>query len=82
MGKKRGQTFYDTCQALVLFFSGRLAHFLPCDVGQVVVFIIRFVVSPYDKKDLQPLRSQSSERRVMAQVTGSGSDPRKMLIQR
>src|SRR5687767_12960832 len=47
------------------FFSCRLAHPLSSNVGQVVVFIVRLMVSPHDKNNLKPLRSQSSERSVM-----------------
>ena len=45
-----------------LFFSRRLAHLLSSNVGQVVVFIIRLMISPHYKNNLKPLRSQSSER--------------------
>lgn len=47
-------------------FSRRLAHPLSCDVGQVVVFIVRFMVSPHHENNLQPLRSKSPKRLRMA----------------
>src|SRR5262249_21843906 len=59
------KTFYGCCQVLFFFFSRRLAHSLSGDVGQVVVFIIRFVVFPEDKNNFQPLSSQSSNRSVV-----------------
>src|SRR5499433_2959868 len=45
-----------------LFFSCCLAHPLSSNIGQVVVFIIRFMISPHYKNNLKPLRSQSSKR--------------------
>src|SRR5437867_2223318 len=45
----------------ILFSSGCLAHLLTSDVSQVVVFVVRFMISPHDKNYLQPLCSQSSE---------------------
>src|SRR5713226_9798926 len=50
----------------LFYFSCRLAHLLSCDVGQVVVFIVRFMISPHHKDNLEPLRSQSPKRLVMA----------------
>jgi len=50
----------------VYLFSRRLAHPLPCDVRQVVVFIVRFMVSPHNENNLQPLRPQSPKRLGMA----------------
>ena len=61
-----GQTFYDACQAPCLFcFYARLAHPLSSHVGQVVVFVVRLMVSPHHKNNLKPLGSQSSERSGM-----------------
>src|SRR5262245_2443815 len=48
-----------------LFFSRRLAHLLSSNVGQVIVFIIRLMISPHYKNNLKPLRSKSSERSRM-----------------
>src|SRR5262249_33200271 len=39
-----------------LFFSCCLAHPLSSNIGQVVVFIIRFMISPHYKNNLKPLR--------------------------
>lgn len=57
-----GQTFYDTCQAPCLFFLRLLADCLSRDIGEVIVFIVRFMITPHDKKNLQPLRCQSPKR--------------------
>ena len=43
------------------FFSCHLAHPLSSHVGQVVVFVVRLIVSPHHKNNLKPLGSQSSE---------------------
>src|SRR5918996_1572034 len=40
--------------------------YLPGDVGQVVILVVRFMVSPHHKNNLEPLRSQSSERFMLA----------------
>src|SRR5918996_932757 len=45
--------------------SGRLSHPLAGDVGQVVIFVIRFVVLPHDKDNLEPFCSQGSKSTVM-----------------
>src|SRR5882724_8438167 len=50
----------------VLFSSGCVAHLLTSDVTQMVVFVVRFMISPHDKNNLQPLCSQSSECFMMA----------------
>ena len=63
--RSSGQTFYDTCQVPSLFFSRCLAHLLSSNVGQVVIFIIRLMISPHYKNNLKPLRSQSSKRSRM-----------------
>ena len=47
-------------------FSGRLADHVSGNVCQVVVFVIRLMVSPHDKDNLEPLGSQSSQRLVLA----------------
>src|ERR1700741_16553 len=49
-----------------LFFSGCLAHLLSSDVSQVEVFIVGLMISPHDKNNLEPLRSQSSKGLRMA----------------
>src|SRR5207253_6209247 len=46
--------------------SRRLTHLLTGDIGQVVVFIVRFMVSPHHKDNLEPLGSQGTQRLVMA----------------
>src|SRR5436305_6375922 len=46
--------------------SRRLTHLLTSDVGQVVVFIVRFMVSPHHKDNLEPLGTQGTQRLVMA----------------
>ena len=46
--------------------SRRLTHLVTSDVGQVVVFIVRFMVSPHDKDNLEPLGPQGAQRLVMA----------------
>src|SRR6476646_1190213 len=61
-----GQTFYDGCQVPPSFFSGCLAHLLSSDVSQVEVFIVGLMISPHDKNNLEPLRSQSSKGLRMA----------------
>ena len=53
------KTFYVVCQVALLIFSGRLAHFLSSDVGQVVILVVRFVISPHHKDNLEPLCAQS-----------------------
>lgn len=53
------KTFYETCQAGIEFFSYGLAHSLSGDIGQVNVFIVRFMVSPHHKDNLEPLCAQS-----------------------
>src|SRR5918995_829336 len=50
-----------SCVKAINSFSRRLAHFLSCNVGQVMGFIIRFMISPHHKNNFQPLRSQSSK---------------------
>src|SRR5439155_6981405 len=46
--------------------SRRLTHLLTSDVGQVVIFIVRFMVSPHHKDNLEPLGPQGTQRVVMA----------------
>ena len=46
--------------------SRRLTHLLTSDVGQVVVFIVRLMVAPHDKDNLEPLGPQGTQRLVMA----------------
>ena len=46
----------------IYFFSCRLAHRLSSDVRQVIVLIVRLMISPHDKNNLQPLRCQSPKR--------------------
>ena len=46
----------------VYFFSCRLAHRLTGDVRQVIVLIVRLIVSPHDENNFQPLRCQSPKR--------------------
>ena len=46
----------------VYFFSCRLAHHLTGDVRQVIVLIVRLIVSPHDENNFQPLRCQSPKR--------------------
>src|SRR5713226_2913596 len=46
-------------------FLSRLAHPLTGNVRQVIVFIVRFTISPHDKDNLEPLCSQSPERLMM-----------------
>ena len=46
----------------LFIFLCRLANPLSSDVGQVIVFIVRFMISPHHKDNLQPLRSQSPKR--------------------
>jgi len=55
----------------VYFFSCRLAHSLTSDVRQVGVLIVRFMISPHHKDNLEPLRPQSPERLGMAVSLGS-----------
>src|SRR5574341_578563 len=52
------------------FFSCRLAHLLSGDVCQVVVLVIRAMVSPHHKDNLQPLGSQCPKRLGMAMPLG------------
>src|SRR5438093_8389487 len=59
------ETFYDGCQVPPNFLC-RLAHHLPGDVSQVVILVIRFMVSPHHENNLEPLRSQSSQRLMLA----------------
>src|SRR5262249_31868167 len=49
----------------LFIFSRRLAHLLSSNVGQVVVVIIRLMISPHYKNNLKPLRSKSSKRSRM-----------------
>src|SRR5918999_3483283 len=44
------------------YFSCRLAHSLSGDVSQVVVLIVRFMVFPEHKDNLQPFCSERSKR--------------------
>jgi hypothetical protein len=37
----------------VLFSSGCLAHLLTSEVSQMVIFVVRFMISPHDKKERQ-----------------------------
>ena len=46
--------------------SCRLTHLLTGDVSQVEIFIVRFMVSPHHKNNLEPLSPQSAQRLVMA----------------
>jgi hypothetical protein len=48
------------------FFSRRLAHFLSGDIRQVNVFIVRFMISPHHKDNLEPLCAQSPQCLMMA----------------
>ena len=48
------------------FFSRRLAYFLSGDVCQVKVLIVRFMISPHHKDNLEPLCCQSPKRLGMA----------------
>ena len=41
--------------------SSRLAHRLSCDVGQVTFFVIRRLVSPHHKDNLQPLGAEGAQ---------------------
>src|SRR5262245_34193161 len=45
-----------------LFFSSRLAYSLTSDVRQVIVFLVRLMITPHHKDNLQPLSCQSPER--------------------
>ena len=47
------------------YFLCRLAHPLSSHVGQVIVFVVRLMVFPHYKNNLEPLGSQSSERSGM-----------------
>ena len=67
---RRAETFYEPCQASIGIFSRRLAQFLSCNVGQVMGFVIRFMISPHHKNNLQPLRSQSPKCLRMAMSSG------------
>ena len=49
-------------KSLVYFFSCRLAYRLTGDVRQVIVLIVRLIVSPHDENNFQPLRCQSPKR--------------------
>ena len=51
-------------------FSRCLARFLSCNVGQVMGFVIRFMISPHHKNNFQPLRSQSPKCLGMAVSSG------------
>src|SRR5438874_12891279 len=64
-GEAGVETFYDGCQVPPNFLC-RLAHHLPGDVSQVVILVIRFMVSPHHENNLEPLRSQSSQRLMLA----------------
>ena len=52
------------------FISRCLAQFLSCNVGQVMGFVIRFMISPHHKNNFQPLRSQSPKCLGMAVSSG------------
>lgn len=58
------EPFYEGGQVPRLFLC-RLAHFLSSDIRQVVVFVVRLMVSPHHKNNLQPFRSQSPKRLVV-----------------
>src|ERR671924_1363608 len=49
-----------------VYFLCCLAHLLSCDIRQVIVLIVRLMISPHDKNNLQPLGAQSSKRLVMS----------------
>src|SRR5512141_874601 len=58
-----GKTFYEGCQVIYQkFYSRRLTHFLKSDVGEVEFFIVRFMVAPHDKDNLEPLGAQGAQR--------------------
>jgi hypothetical protein len=61
-----GETFYEGCQGPSNFYLCCLAQFLSCDVGQVNVFVVGFMVSPHHKDNLKPLGAQGSQRAGVA----------------
>src|SRR5918995_4191060 len=52
-------------------FSGGLPHRLSSDVRQVVIFVIRLMISPHHKNNLEPLCSESSKRLMVAMAFSS-----------
>src|SRR4030095_2653174 len=68
---RRGGDFLCCLSSTPFIFSGRLAHFLSSDIGQMVIFIVRFMISPHHKDNLEPLRTQSPQGLVMAVSLGS-----------
>ena len=47
---------------LFIFVSCRLAYRLTGDVRQMIVLIVRFMISPHHKDNFEPLRCQSPKR--------------------
>ena len=42
-------------------YSGRLAHRMSGDIRQVVIFVVRLMVSPHHENNFEPLCSERSE---------------------
>ena len=45
--------------------SGSLVHRLTCDIGQMMLFVIRRLISPHDEDDLQPLGAEGAQGLLM-----------------
>src|SRR5215469_6023149 len=65
LAHKVGETFYVACQLCLSIFLCGLGHFLSGDVGQVIVFVIRLMIAPHHKDNLEPLGSQSPQRSMV-----------------
>src|ERR671919_2434048 len=67
----QSEDFLCGMSSALSFLSGCLAHFLSSDICQVVILIIRFMVSPHHKDDFKPLCSQSSKGLGMTMPLGT-----------